>query len=515
MIWICDECKKDKHKKCRDRIICDCSCNINGTADKIQKAAAIVGGAGLAVGGLALTICTGGIGAVLIGGAMLGAGVSSTFHGAEKAIKKQRIDGTMFVADVAFGAVTGVATGGMGAIGETVATNVVKQGVKEVAKVGAKKLAVRAATGVVTGVATKAIDEVKQCSTTDKKWSDYGKSFDKNGNKNGTAAAWVTGALVGGLGGASTHISSNLTKEVSNGVAKSVARIAVSGTTAALSDATVQGATIITGNQDHYDVKRTIKSATASTIMATAQEGTKNAIYNINGGKNNMLIHKPNKEAMENIPEQGRQEAIKESDKLNKLPQNLLNDGRTTAKIRTDLNDVHETQKTIIQNYDVQIEEVRILKQDAQKVGNINQIKEYSSKYQQLKSDRKIAGQDLTRIEQKIGQNPPYYMDDQSHAHFLDKKKFGQVSVDINKPNPTERGQNRVIFDRGVDSKGQDVFLYSDHTFAHDYETTRGFGKGDCYKNYTTHTNIIKATNEVTNIFMCNDASKIKEEQEF
>lgn len=177
MVWICYECEKGQHNSCQNKWCCDCECNVNGGADVTQKGLAIGGGAALVIGGLALTICTGGLGAILVGGAMLGAGVSSTFNGAEKAVKGERINGKTYVADVAFGAVTGVVTGGMGAAGETIAANVVKQGAKEVAKAGAKKLAVRATTGLVTGVASKAIEEVKQCSTTDKKMVRLWKKF--------------------------------------------------------------------------------------------------------------------------------------------------------------------------------------------------------------------------------------------------------------------------------------------------------------------------------------------------
>ncbi len=139
MVWICSKCEKGKHVDCESTWQCDCECNVNGGADVTQKSLAIGGGAALAVGGLALTICTGGLGAIFIGGAMLGAGISSTWTGAEKAIKNERINGTSYAADVAFGAITGVATGGVGAVGETVAANVVKQGAKEAAKAGVKK----------------------------------------------------------------------------------------------------------------------------------------------------------------------------------------------------------------------------------------------------------------------------------------------------------------------------------------------------------------------------------------
>ncbi|CAF1664566.1 unnamed protein product, partial [Adineta ricciae] len=117
MVWICYRCNRNQHEHCTNRWQCDCQCNVNGDADIAQKSIAIVGGFGLAIGGLALAICTGGLGAVLIGGSMLGAGISSTWNGAEKAIKQERISGKEYVADVAFGAATGVVTGGVGVAG--------------------------------------------------------------------------------------------------------------------------------------------------------------------------------------------------------------------------------------------------------------------------------------------------------------------------------------------------------------------------------------------------------------
>jgi hypothetical protein len=484
---------------------------VGGVADIVEKTSVIIAGVALTAGGIFLTISTIGL-AAPVGGALVGAGISSTYHGIEKAINKERIDAISYCADVGFGAITGAATGGIGAVGETVATHVLKQGAKEVAKAGVKKLAVRAAAGAVSGVVSKAIDEVKQCSTNDKKWSDYGKSFDKDGNADGTATAWITSGFLGGLGGASSHLSSNLAKEASNGVTKSVTRVAVSGTTAALSDATIQGANIAVGNQDHYDIRQTITSATTSTIMTAAQEGTKNVIYGSAGGKNNMLVDKPNKKAMEKIPEQDRQAAMDGLEKLKQLSQQTLNDGRHTAEIRTDLNEVHNTQEAKMRSYDTKIKQVRTLRDDAKKKGDIIKAKEYSKEHQKLKTMRKEAGQNLARTEQQIGQHPTQYMNEDS-AHFLDNAKFGQVAYDINQPNSATRGENRVIVDYAKDNNRRGIFLYSDHTSTHDYTNTRGFGEGDCYNNYIRHTNVIKATNGVVNNFMSNDALKRKQRE--
>ena len=82
-------------------------------------------------------------------------------------------------------------TGGIGAAGEAVAANV------------GKTLVVRAGTGIVAGVTGKVIDEVKTCSTTSKKWENFGQTLDKDGKVSvgGTIASWTSGAVVGAVGG--------------------------------------------------------------------------------------------------------------------------------------------------------------------------------------------------------------------------------------------------------------------------------------------------------------------------
>ena len=88
MVWLCDTCVKyqqneQKPHVCKCSWRCDCKCNINSAADVTQKALATAGGIGLAVGGLALTIFSGGL-LIPVGGAMMGAGISSTFQGVRK-----------------------------------------------------------------------------------------------------------------------------------------------------------------------------------------------------------------------------------------------------------------------------------------------------------------------------------------------------------------------------------------------------------------------------------------------
>jgi hypothetical protein len=191
---ICESCKKGNCENCESRLRCNCKCNINNVADVTQKVASIAGGVSAALGGLGLTLLTGGLATpIIIGGALMGAGISSTMKGIEKIFKNERIDVTDYITDVSFGAITGIFTGGVGAAGETIAANVAKQSVKT--------LALRGVTGGVTGVTAKALNEIKECTFNDKKWSQFGQEIDENGNKSGTVSAWLMSAGTGILGG--------------------------------------------------------------------------------------------------------------------------------------------------------------------------------------------------------------------------------------------------------------------------------------------------------------------------
>jgi hypothetical protein len=509
MVWICSECKNGRHSKCESEWSCDCKCNIGTGADAIQKIAAVEGGALLAIGGIAFTVCTGGLGAVLVGGAMLGAGISSAWNGTEKIIKKERMDGKSYVANVAFGAVAGAATGGIGAGGEVVATNVTK----EVAKVGLTKLAVRTGTGAVAGLASKAIDEVKVCSTTDKKWSDFGKNLDENGNENGTAMSWVMGAAVGGaLGGASSHISSNVTKSVSDGVGKAATRVAVSATAAATSDALIQGANIVAGNQEHYDVQRTVTCATTSAILTTAQEGVKNAVYHVNGGKDNMLHEKTNKKVIEeNVPEQDREKVLKASDNLKKIPRNTVEQQSAKSAEYTSSKYNEANHQQTIKQYDSQIQSELQLKKDA------IDAKDYSSVKQHTEQAKNLIAEKQAEITKFQATNTPVKKTDiqpmtKENAHFLTGGNLGQVAVDVESTNSGSRGPVRATFDYDVTKKGDPIFKASGYTDKHDYGSVPKHGAGDYNKTYTKYSNSLETTNQVNN-FMCNEIVQNEKEK--
>lgn len=499
MVWICTECKKGSHSKCESSWSCDCKCNVGNGADVVQKVAAIDGGILLAAGGIALTVCTGGLGAILVGGAMLGAGVSSVWNGAEKTIKEERMDGGSYAANVAFGAVTGAATGGIGAGGEVVATNVTK----EVAKVGLTKLAVRTGTGAVAGLASKTIDEVRQCSTTDKKWSDFGKTLDEHGNENGTAMSWVMGAAVGGaLGGASSHVSSNVAKSVSSDVARATARVVVSTTTAATSDAVIQGANIAVGNQDHYDVKRTLACATTSAVLTTAQEGIKGAVYHANGGKDNMLHERTNKKVIkDNFPGEEGKKVLNEYDNLKKIPRSTIDQQSVKSTEYTSSKEYEAQHQQRVAQYDSQITSELALKQTAIDTKDIPSIRQHDQRLQQLMAGKQA---EKTLFQQT---NTPVLKDgitsmNTANAHFLTGENNGQVAVDISSTTDGSRGAVRATFDYDVGKKGDPIFKASGYTDKHDYSSVPKPGTGPYDATHTKCSTTLNRANQVNN-FTC------------
>jgi len=215
--------------------------------------------------------------------------VSSAYQGIEKSITYERMNGKEWVTDISFGAVTGVFTGGAGAIGESVATNVVKTGAKIGIRVGA---------GVVAGVGSKAITEVKEIATTDKKLEDFGKTLDSTGevNKTATAVSWISSGVVGAVGVVSSQVSSELSQGVSSEVNKCLTRVLVSGATAGGCDALVQTTNIATGVQDEFNVKQALTSATVSAVVTLGQESVKQGIYAAKGGEDKFYNEKANEE---------------------------------------------------------------------------------------------------------------------------------------------------------------------------------------------------------------------------
>jgi hypothetical protein len=447
--------------------------------------------------GVVLTLATGGVAGVLIGSALMGAGISSTFHGAEKAIKDERIDFKSYATDVAFGALTGAVTGGLGVVGETIAANVVEQGVRA----GMKKLVVRAATGAVAGVTSKAIDEVKLCLTTNRKFSDA------------KVTEWLSSALVGVLGGVGSHIGSNLTKapELSSGVAKSATRVMVSGATAAACDATAQGLNIATGNQEKFDVSRTALNIMSSAAMTAGQESIKNSVYHAHGGKDKMIIDRRNKKAIRKTFGKDRRarELVEEGYEYWKdIPPSQVDSEMAKAN-EYDAHQASEQQRLAerrkrIDEIQIQIEETEKLRDAARASRNIDEVRQQQEKIVKLVQEKR-----QPYVPAPTPEKPA--MMGRHNAHFLTGDRNGQAAIDVNLSG-AQRRQNvsqRAVFDvdRGTGpSGGETAYKFSGYTPSHDYDTVPTRGQGAYYTtDMTFYDSKLKSTNQFTQTYTCNN----------
>src|SRR5688572_8307078 len=102
---VCDDCKKGNHQDCEEK---DCACR-HCKDEKALKWCAVVGGAAAIVGGKVLTVVTGGLAGPLVGAAIVGSGISSTFQGASKLRSGEELKAGDFLIDVGVGAITGLA----------------------------------------------------------------------------------------------------------------------------------------------------------------------------------------------------------------------------------------------------------------------------------------------------------------------------------------------------------------------------------------------------------------------
>ncbi len=346
----------------------------------------------------------------------IGGGLSSVYQGIEKSITGKRINAGTYVADVGFGAFTGVFTGGAGAIGESVATNV--------AKVSAK-IAIRAGTGLAVGVGAKAITEVKECATAEKKWQDFGKTLDSTGNVNvaGTVVSWASSGVVGAIGVGSSQIASELTQGVGTGI-ECVTRVVLSGTTAAASDAFIQGANIATGIQETFNVKQVFTSAAVSSVTTLGQEGVKQGYYAVNGGKDSYLTSKANNDMIEdNVPNENDQQSSKNGlEKVNKIDPQKLNEERA-----------------------------------------------------------KVARNELSRqkIQASADIERPALMTDQN-IHLLEGNLLGNIALDVSPPLDGPRNEKRLIINYDLNGKPKVIGYLPNHNYD-DFSVKNGLEKHEFF----------------------------------
>lgn len=209
----CSNCKNRRdssHSGCESPSWCTCDCNVGGGHDVAQKTAAIAGGAASIVGGILLTIFTGGVFGFVAAGVALGVGVSSATNGITAAAKKEKMNAASYFIDTGVGVAGGALTGGAdGAASNLAATTGVKVAVGTGLGAVAGPAAGAAGEGAILG--KKRIDgDVKSKYNPHAIWA-------------GGVIGHFGGAAAGAIG-AMTNTLANTVTIVNRGVAKGFTR---------------------------------------------------------------------------------------------------------------------------------------------------------------------------------------------------------------------------------------------------------------------------------------------------
>jgi len=282
----CDACREGKcdgrysrRYRCDSPSSCSCTCQEDEDDTFFKGFFSVLGGVAAVAGGVALTVATGGLAAAVGGAAIVGTGSSMVMNPIAKKMSGERMTGKDYAADVAIGAVTGAATGGIGAGGAAVSAG----------RSGLVKLGTRAGAGVISGVTGGAISETGRAVKGEEVDA---KSFGKS---------LAFGAVCGGIGGASTHGASNLSKLPSSGVARAATRIGTQAAAGATVDAAVQKAT--TGKVDLGNVL--VQAGGQAAIATTAEVGRYGAVrtgaYNKQQNKHRIKQEVKNKEEIKEV----------------------------------------------------------------------------------------------------------------------------------------------------------------------------------------------------------------------
>ena len=167
----CDACNKDvcegqyeNRDKCEESKNCTCACQESADETFLKGLGSVALGVAAFAGGIVLTATTGGLGvvgiaAVLVGGALSGAGATATIQPMAKKMSGERITVEEYAKDLVVGGTVGAVTGPItlgGAIATTsIASKVGSEGVKQ----GVVKLGCHAAVGAMSGATASAIQE--------------------------------------------------------------------------------------------------------------------------------------------------------------------------------------------------------------------------------------------------------------------------------------------------------------------------------------------------------------------
>ena len=275
------ERKYKNRDKCEDPVNCSCTCQEDTNVTFWKGFGSVVGGVAAFAGGVALTVTTGGLGAVGIvavigGGALTGAGASMAIQPVAKKMSGEQMTGVAdYFKDVAIGGTIGAVTGPIGLGGTSVTTAIASKVGTEVGKQGAVKFFCRTVVGAVSGAASSAIQEGAEA--TSRKASGK-KAF---ANVKSSLINIGKGAALGAVTGGAAHLSGNVVNKVAEtGVARSVTKVAADTVSTAVIDASYQG--IVDGE---VDLKKLALNVGVRAATSAGSEAVTNATYKVHGGK--------------------------------------------------------------------------------------------------------------------------------------------------------------------------------------------------------------------------------------
>ncbi|KAG5668785.1 hypothetical protein PVAND_016711 [Polypedilum vanderplanki] len=245
-----NECegKYEKRHKCvgkKEKIKCTCKCKVTARESILTSTASVGIGIAATAAGIGLTVATGGLFAIIAGASIVGAGSSLILSPIQKQITGECMTASETIKDIALSATIGGITGPLGA-----GANALAKGASGIARIG-----IRALAGSSAGAVSGAICEGAKYMNGEKVTS---KSFIKSVS---------VGAVVGTVGGFTAQVASSASNKVSGEVTKAATRVAVQGTSAAATDATIQIAQ--TGK---IDTKQLLLNTTGQLTVATTAE---------------------------------------------------------------------------------------------------------------------------------------------------------------------------------------------------------------------------------------------------
>lgn len=108
-----NECERkyENRHKCvgeEEELECSCTCQITAAQEVVTSAISIGSGIGIAAAGVALTVMTGGLAALIGGAALIGAGSSLVMSPIQKQITGESMSLTETAQDIALGATIGM-----------------------------------------------------------------------------------------------------------------------------------------------------------------------------------------------------------------------------------------------------------------------------------------------------------------------------------------------------------------------------------------------------------------------